>query len=59
MADSPKLVEQFVDLAGMGRHTDEGWPNSAYSVSKAAMSALTRTLARDLAFRDIEVRRRC
>ena len=31
-----------------GRHRKEGWPSSAYGVSKAAINALALVLARDL-----------
>ncbi|HZU83445.1 MAG TPA: SDR family NAD(P)-dependent oxidoreductase [Polyangiaceae bacterium] len=42
------LVELFVrDVAG-GEHSGRGWPSSAYSVSKMALNALVRVLAREL-----------
>lgn len=42
------LVQSFVDDVAAGVHAERGWPTSAYSVSKAAMNALTRILAREL-----------
>ncbi|XP_050053008.1 carbonyl reductase [NADPH] 1-like [Aphis gossypii] len=35
------LVRQFVDCAKAGDHAQAGWPTSAYTVSKVAVSALT------------------
>jgi len=43
------LVESFVRDVGAGTHEQAGWPSSAYRVSKIAMNALTRILARELA----------
>jgi carbonyl reductase 1 len=43
------LVESFVGDVVAGVHGDKGWPSSAYRVSKIALNALTRILARDLA----------
>jgi carbonyl reductase 1 len=43
------LVEEFVADAGRGDHAKRGWPSNAYSVSKMAMNALVRVLARELA----------
>ena len=36
------LMKNFIALAKEDRHIDEGWPSSAYSVSKIGLSALTR-----------------
>jgi len=36
-----KMMEQFVKLAKEGEHVKNGWPNSAYKVSKVGVSALT------------------
>jgi carbonyl reductase 1 len=44
-----RLVESFVNDVAAGTHADHGWPSSAYRVSKIALNALTRILARDLA----------
>lgn len=41
-------VEGFVVEVQAGTHEQHGWPSSAYSVSKAALNALTRILAREL-----------
>jgi len=41
------LVERFVTAAAEGVHQEQGWPNSAYAVSKLAVTALSRVLARD------------
>lgn len=35
------LLKQFVKAAKSGNHQAEGWPNSAYQVSKVGVSALT------------------
>lgn len=43
------MVESFVLDVQAGVHEQHGWPSSAYAVSKAAMNALTRVLARELA----------
>ncbi len=42
-----------------GTHTQAGWPTSAYRVSKAAIIALAKLLARDLAARRIHVNAVC
>jgi carbonyl reductase 1 len=44
-----RLVGSFVNDVAAGNHADHGWPSSAYRVSKVALNALTRILARDLA----------
>jgi carbonyl reductase 1 len=43
------LVAEFEAGVKAGRHEAEGWPSSAYRVSKAALNALTRILARQSA----------
>jgi NAD(P)-dependent dehydrogenase (short-subunit alcohol dehydrogenase family) len=53
------LVNEFVADVAAGRHTKNGWPTSAYRVSKAAINALARILARDLAPRRIRVNAAC
>jgi NAD(P)-dependent dehydrogenase (short-subunit alcohol dehydrogenase family) len=40
------LLREFADSVRAGTHTQRGWPSSAYRVSKAALNALTRILAR-------------
>jgi len=37
-----ELANEFVTLAGQGKHFEAGWPNSTYVVSKVTLSALTR-----------------
>ncbi|HVW29385.1 MAG TPA: SDR family oxidoreductase [Polyangiaceae bacterium] len=54
-----ELAEQFVRDVEEGRHAERGWPSSAYRVSKAALNALTRVLARELAPRRIKVNAAC
>jgi len=37
-----RLVEDFLAAAAAGSHVTQGWPDSAYKVSKVAVSALAR-----------------
>jgi carbonyl reductase 1 len=53
------LIRSFVDDVARGKHEQAGWPSSAYRVSKVALNALTRILARDLAARRIRVNAVC
>jgi NAD(P)-dependent dehydrogenase (short-subunit alcohol dehydrogenase family) len=53
------LVNEFVAAVAAGNHEKAGWPSSAYRVSKAALNALARVLARDLAPRGIRVNAVC
>jgi NAD(P)-dependent dehydrogenase (short-subunit alcohol dehydrogenase family) len=53
------LVNEFIAAVAAGDHTEKGWPSSAYRVSKAAVNALARVLARDLAPRRIRVNAAC
>jgi carbonyl reductase 1 len=53
------LVEAFVAAVAQNRYREAGWPASAYRVSKVALNALTRILARDLAPRRIKVNSVC
>ena len=53
------LVNEFIADVAAGRHTENGWPTSAYRVSKAAINALARILAGDLALRRIRVNAAC
>lgn len=53
------LVEAFVDAVTSGRYREAGWPGSAYRVSKVALNALTRILARELGSRRIKVNAVC
>lgn len=43
------LMEKFVADVAAGRHTREGWPTSAYGVSKTGINALALVLSRSLA----------
>lgn len=43
------LVEEFPRDVAAGVHERRGWPSNAYRVSKIAMNALVRVLARELA----------
>jgi carbonyl reductase 1 len=54
-----ELVESFVDSVRRGRHSREGWPTSAYGVSKAALNALVRIMAPRLAARAIRINAVC
>jgi NAD(P)-dependent dehydrogenase (short-subunit alcohol dehydrogenase family) len=53
------LANAFIADVAAGRHREKGWPSSAYKVSKAALNALTRILARELAARNIRVNAVC
>ena len=53
------LVRSFEDAVQRGRHVAEGWPSSAYRVSKASLNAWVRLLARELAPRQIRVNAVC
>jgi carbonyl reductase 1 len=54
-----ELVEGFVDAVRRGRHSQEGWPTSAYGVSKAALNAMVRVTAPALAQRGIRINAVC
>ncbi|MEE6467896.1 hypothetical protein FKM82_008101 [Ascaphus truei] len=41
-----KLMEKFVEDAKKGVHQQEGWPNTAYGVSKIGVTVLSRIQAR-------------
>jgi NAD(P)-dependent dehydrogenase (short-subunit alcohol dehydrogenase family) len=43
-----RLLVTFIEDVRSGRHTESGWPSSAYRVSKAGLNALTRVLAGEL-----------
>jgi len=45
-AELVEHVEKFVHDVATGQHRKEGWPSSAYAVSKAALNALTLVLSR-------------
>ena len=44
-----RLCDSFVRDVAAGTHAENGWPSSAYRVSKIALNAFTRLLARELA----------
>ncbi len=54
-----ELVRSFERAVEQGRHVAEGWPSSAYRVSKASLNAWVRLLARELAPRKIRVNAVC
>jgi len=54
-----QLAVAFVAAVSGGRHRPEGWPDNAYSVSKALLNAATRALATELAPRRIRVNAVC
>ncbi|MCC6216471.1 MAG: SDR family NAD(P)-dependent oxidoreductase [Polyangiaceae bacterium] len=54
-----ELLEAFVRDVADGRHQAEGWPSSAYRVSKVGLNALTRQLAAELRGRGIRVNAVC
>jgi NAD(P)-dependent dehydrogenase (short-subunit alcohol dehydrogenase family) len=43
------LMQKFVDDVAAGRHGDEGWPSSAYCVSKIGLNRLTELYGAELA----------
>jgi NAD(P)-dependent dehydrogenase (short-subunit alcohol dehydrogenase family) len=47
--DIERLAYDFVAAVGANRHEADGWPSSAYAVSKALLNAATRGLAAELA----------
>lgn len=53
------LVDEFIWDVVEGTHTEHGWPSSAYRVSKVALNALTRIVARELSPRGIAVNAVC
>jgi len=53
------LMRTFIDDVATGRHASNGWPSSAYRVSKVGLNALVRLLAVELAPHDIRVNAVC
>ena len=47
LSDLEIMVDEFQECANQGTEYQNGWPNQAYAVSKAAINAMTATLARD------------
>ena len=39
------LMKSFQDSVGAGTHSKDGWPGSAYAVSKAGVTGMTRAIA--------------
>ena len=48
-AELVDLMDQFVKDVASGNHTEKGWSNSAYGVSKVGVTALTMVHAREIA----------
>ena len=48
-AELVNLMDQFVKDVASGNHTEKGWSNSAYGVSKVGVIALTVIQAREMA----------
>ena len=42
-----KLMQSFYESVKNGTHTAEGWPGSAYAVSKAGVTGLTKVIAEE------------
>jgi NAD(P)-dependent dehydrogenase (short-subunit alcohol dehydrogenase family) len=55
-AQLDKLMNDFIQAVANGSYSKQGWPGSAYRVSKAGLNALTRILARELAGQNIGIR---
>jgi NAD(P)-dependent dehydrogenase (short-subunit alcohol dehydrogenase family) len=53
------LVERFVSDVGVGGRRRSAWPSDAYRVSKVALNALTRILAKELGPRGVHVNAVC
>jgi NAD(P)-dependent dehydrogenase (short-subunit alcohol dehydrogenase family) len=53
------LARQFVADVAADRHSERGWPSSAYRVSKVALNALVRVWAPELAERGIIINAVC
>jgi carbonyl reductase 1 len=53
------LVERFVSDVAAGDRRRLGWPSDAYRVSKVALNALTRIMAKELGSRGIHVNAVC
>lgn len=47
LQDLEAMMQEFQDAANSGTEQQNGWPKLAYGVSKAAMNAMTATLARE------------
>lgn len=40
-------MNEFVSAVEKGRESEEGWPSSAYAVSKSGVTGMTRAVARE------------
>ncbi len=58
-AELHELLNALVRAVEHSRQADTGWPSSAYRISKAALNALTRIFARELAGRRVRVNAVC
>ena len=54
-----ELMGSFVADVASGQHEKNGWPTSAYRVSKVGLNAYTRILARELADRRLRLNAVC
>ncbi len=54
-----ELMRTFVDDVETGRYRKQGWPGSAYRVSKVGLNAFTRILAGELSNTEIRVNAVC
>lgn len=54
-----ELTDEFVSAVKRGDHERRGWPSNGYRVSKIAMNAFTRILARELGATPIRVNAVC
>ena len=52
-------LAEFRELVRAGRETTEGWPRSAYRISKIALNAWTRLYAEEQRSRDVHVNAVC
>jgi hypothetical protein len=52
-------LSEFEEAVRLGRETAEGWPRSAYRVSKIALNAWTRLYAEQMRPRDVHVNAVC
>ncbi len=52
-------LAEFAELVRAGRETAEGWPRSAYRISKIALNAWTRLYAEEMRSKDVHVNAVC
>ena len=46
--DVTQLMEEYQDKVEEGTHTNDGWPSTAYGVSKAGVTGMSRILGRQI-----------